>query len=535
MSNTSMPTDFNDLHRLEGLTAVSVMVEGAIPVLSVLSVPRIETSELREWPTPVPLPDNLPPVKALEAAMIPVPFQDWILDVADRMQAPPDYTAAAAVVAAGSAIGRACGIYPKRYDDWLEYPNLWGMVVGRPSLMKSPCIAQAISPLDRLVSDANRNFKQQLEYFEHQKAIAKVAKEVYFERLKKAVRAGNDTDPLIAEMPFAAPPVHRRFTTQDGTTEKIGEILVDNPRGILISRDELSGWWRSLDKTGREGDRSFFLESWNGKGSYTVDRIGRGTVEIAALCLSIFGALTPGPLSEYIYSANRAGIGDDGLIQRFQIAVYPDAPGTWVDVDRFPDTAAKKRVFEIFNRLAENDLYPTAEGGNPPALHFADDAQVLFTEWRYELETRLRGGKLPPSLESHLAKYRKMVPALALIFHLIETADGTASGPVSARAMIQAAAWAEYLETHAVRIYGTAAAPEMEAARQLMHRIDTGDIQDGASLREIHRNQWHRLDNAEAVRGGLSVLVDYGWLRIDKTKTGGRPTETIQLHESLKR
>ena len=41
------------------------------------------------------------------------------------------------------------------------------------------------------------------------------------------------------------------------------------------------------------------------------------------------------------------------------------------------------------------------------------------------------------------------------------------------------------------------------------------------------------LDNAEALRGGLSVLVDYGWLQVNKTNTGGRPTETIQGHESL--
>jgi putative DNA primase/helicase len=43
-----------------------------------------------------------------------------------------------------------------------------------------------------------------------------------------------------------------------------------------------------------------------------------------------------------------------------------------------------------------------------------------------DLEKRLRGD-LHPALESHLAKYRKLVPALALICHLV---DGGTAGRV---------------------------------------------------------------------------------------------------------
>jgi len=56
---------------------------------------------------------------------------------------------------------------------------------------------------------------------------------------------------------------------------------------MLVLRDELSGWLRALDKPGREGDREFYLEAWNGTGSYTVDRIGRGTIHIPTLTLGL--------------------------------------------------------------------------------------------------------------------------------------------------------------------------------------------------------------------------------------------------------
>ena len=61
------------------------------------------------------------------------------------------------------------------------------------------------------------------------------------------------------------------------------------------------GWFRSLDRDGREGDRAFYLEAWNGNKGFTYDRIERGTMDIAALCISIFGAITPGPLLSYVY------------------------------------------------------------------------------------------------------------------------------------------------------------------------------------------------------------------------------------------
>ena len=52
-------------------------------------------------------------------------------------------------------------------------------------------------------------------------------------------------------------------------------------------------------------------------------------------------------------------------------------------------------------------------------------------EWRADLENRLHKGDMAPALESHLAKYRKLVPALALINHL---ADGGA-GPIGRTAL----------------------------------------------------------------------------------------------------
>jgi hypothetical protein len=56
-----------------------------------------------------------------------------------------------------------------------------------------------------------------------------------------------------------------------------------------------------------------------------------------------------------------------------------------------------------------------------------------------------------------------------------EFAHGTGEGGVVGRkAALQAAAWCEYLETHAARLYSSAENPAMEGARTLLDRIRKG-------------------------------------------------------------
>ena len=55
---------------------------------------------------------------------------------------------------------------------------------------------------------------------------------------------------------------------------------------------------------------------------------------------------------------------------------------------------------------------------------------------------------MSPALEGHVAKYRKLVPALALINHLADSGDGL----VGIEALLKALAFSRYLENHARRV-----------------------------------------------------------------------------------
>src|SRR3546814_19951943 len=75
------------------------------------------------------------------------------------MQTPADFVGVSAMVAAGSVVGRKVGIRPMRNDDWQEVPNLWSCIIGRPGVMKSPAVKNALKPLSRLEATAADAFQ----------------------------------------------------------------------------------------------------------------------------------------------------------------------------------------------------------------------------------------------------------------------------------------------------------------------------------------------------------------------------------------
>ena len=261
----------------------------------------------------------------------------------------------------------------------------------------------------------------------------------------------------------------------------------------MVFQDEMSGLLMRLDTAGQESSRAFYLEAWNGQQSYTFDRMERGTVRIPRLCFSLLGGLQPSKLREYLRSAVYGGKGDDGLAQRLQMLVFPDIEPTWTHVDRRPDLAAFAAADAVFDRL--NTLDPVALGARMPFLDgtpvfcFDDAAQDLFNAWWSDLENNLRSSDNHPALESHIAKYRKLVPALALLNHLLVGKPGD----ITAQSLGRAILWQRFLLEHAKRAYAAVTSATMDSAKALSGHIQRGALHDGFTVREVYRHNWSLL------------------------------------------
>ena len=483
------------------------------------------------WQDPEPLGEELPAVPEFDLELLPKSLRALVEDTAERMQVPLDYPAIVSVLCLAGVTNRRALIQPKARDtSWTEVANLWGGIVAPPGLMKSPVFAAVTYPLKQMEAVWRAEYETELEDYQQEKEEAELRLAAWRDQFKAAQKAKDKVEPPCRPDSSIAAPVCRRLLTTDATLECLHKMLAENPAGITVLRDELTGWLAQLDKLGREGERAFYLSAWNGNTGHTIDRIGRGSVYVPACCVSIMGGIQPARLRTYLADALRDGPANDGLIQRFQVLIYPDPPAGWRYVDRLPNFTATQTAEKVYRRLIEIDA------SQPVRLRFAPDAQELFTVWLYELETKsLRNSELHPALVSHFAKYRKLVPVLALLFELADNAEAES---VSLEHTQQSAAFSEYLQSHARRIYSMNVSPEKRAAINLAHHLSNAWKHETGifSIRDVERNAWSGLTEPEDARKATSLLESAGWIRREKGNQGvGRPSEMYRINPKIKR
>jgi putative DNA primase/helicase len=180
------------------------------------------------WGDPLPIPSMLLPVEPFDAALMPAALGPWVTDIADRMQCPPDFPAVSAMVALSSVIGRKACIAPKRRDNWRVIPNLWGAVVGRPGVMKSPALAEAMKPLDRLQAVASDLHAEAMRDYSIKQKLEGMGGKATEDTAQKLVKAGKleEAKHLLteaADFEAARPPALRRYVVTDASVEALGK------------------------------------------------------------------------------------------------------------------------------------------------------------------------------------------------------------------------------------------------------------------------------------------------------------------------
>jgi hypothetical protein len=397
------------------------------------------------------------PLRHFTPEMIPEPIKLWTIDNCAHAEGSLNFGAVSAIIVCSNLVGMNCQVKPKCNGYWMVTPNLWGLLIGEPSKRKSPIASQFIKPLEKLEKQAKNLYKKQMAEYHKASNEQHIAQKVKNNALKKAYESGGEFELRLAkniDIPSIEKPFMERFIFNDTTSEKVGEIMSTNPRTLLIYRDELSGLFSTFSKAGREGDRSFYLEAFNGNSPFIIDRIGRGTIHIDKLSIGIFGTIQPDILSGFITSGN--GYSGDGFIQRLQLAVFPD------DIkrkyyDEAVDIHAKEKAYEIIERLATENYAQLAGSeldlDGTPYFSFDDKAQERFIAWYNS--TKLRVENEPDvHLQAHIGKYFGLLPALALTFFLIDkVAEVTRANAIDITYVELAIVWCEVLESHARKMY----------------------------------------------------------------------------------
>jgi len=472
------------------------------------------------WAAPamsIALQDTAPP-PALDLASVFSPeWVGWIEAAAEAKGAPPDYVAGALLSIAGALIGNARSGSP--WDSWKEPPVMNVALVGLPSAGKSPALDAVAVPLGELEASINDDWPQRRREYATAKAEAKLKREAWEAEVKQAVKDGL-TPPMMPASAEEPPPIgRRRIYSTDPTVAKAERMSAANPRGLILQRDELSGWIAGMDRfnSGAGSDRAFWLQA-NGGRPWTPDRVKDGDAEIAVphLTWSIVGTIQPDRLATLLLAGD-----DDGMAARF---LY-----IWPGPRRPSRPRAGLRTGGLAERLGRlHTLHWTAP--EPLAVAFDAKAQDNMQAWR-EAVAEMEAGAAGLFL-SWLGKLPGFGLRLATILaHLDWCEHGRGEPPavITGDAMARAC---DFLENYAVpmarRCFGEAALPEAERdsrrlARWLRQRTERPTVLNVQELRRMAGGPG--IPTAERLRAALAELAGLSIVREatpNRAGAGGR-------------
>lgn len=417
--------------------------------------------------------------------------------------------------ALAAAIGNSRRIRLKQ--TWSEPAIVWAVPIADSGQQKSPGFRAAT---------ANPRAVQRDKMREHEDAQAAfLATELRYQAAlsdwkRKSSRAHDP--PAKPEAPRA-----ERIIVQDATVEALAPLLRDAPRGLLLARDELSGWLRSFDayKSGRGGDVAHWLEWFHGQESL-VDRKGSGTTYIERASLSVCGTIQPSVLRVALGMEHFA----DGLAARLLLAMPPRTPHRWRDATVTEEVA--RAVDGVFGRLRGLEM----RDGGPIDVDLTPDARRAFIDFynSHGVEMDALTGDLAAcwsKLEGYCARF-------ALILHLVRVAAGDHEAgegdEIAEQDVVAAVRVTRWFCGESARVYGVLA--ETPAATDRRDLIELIRRRGGSITARNLRRANRRFTTTEAAAASLAQLVEDGiadWVDVTPGDQGGRPTRTCRLREHV--
>jgi hypothetical protein len=452
------------------------------------------------------------PVEAL-----PEPVRRFVDDGARAIGYDASYLALPLLCALAGAIGNTRRLWLK--NNWWVPPILWSLVVGESGTAKTPAFLASLRPVWAIQQKALARHVQQLQDYE-----------AVYSRWKKAKTAWERDKKTESDSPVEPPaPKAERYIINDVTVEALAPILCENPRGILLARDELAGWFGSFDRYVGKGRASSDVANWlsmfNAQG-FTIDR-KTGFPKIihvpqAAVC--IVGGIQPAIFQRALTQEHR----ESGLAARFLLAYPPRVTKQWTEADLDPNTVSQ--VASLFERLYALSFNKNDEGKPQPALaHLTPQAKDRWIEYFNHLNHEQVS--LSGDLAAAWSKLEEYPARLALVIHYIRWANGEVSDELLLdRESLEAGiTLVEWFKREAQRVY--AMLSETECDRDDCRLREWIEHKGGCvTSREVQQGcRW--LKDSGAAEKALEKLVGEGRGTWESSNPGQRrqPTRRFRL------
>ena len=357
--------------------------------------------------------------------------------------------------------------------------------MGDSGSSKSPAIELALRPIRQRQQKAIQLHRELIQDFEgdsllHERDLA---------AWKKSKTGGE---------PPEAPtkPIADRYWCDDQTIEALALMLQQQPRGMLLAKDELAGWLGGMDqyKGGQGSDVSRWLEMFGGR-QLIVDRKSgdHKMIYVPMASMSITGGVQPEVLAR---SLGRAYF-ENGLAARLLLAYPPRQKKRWTEADIDPDlelqmTALVEGLYALEPATDESgEVKPMVVGMTSPAKA----AWIEFYNDHASEQADLEG-----DLAAAWSKLEGYAARIALVVHFVRF---VASDPslTSSEAVDQASIDAgirlsRWFGSEAKRVYGLVV--ESDNDRDVRRLIEWIERRGGdATVRDVQQGcRWLKATGA---------------------------------------
>lgn len=306
---------------------------------------------------------------------------------------------------ASSLIGTSSVLHIKSGHGWYEPAILWTAGVEKTGKLKTPTFNTLFKPLLTLQRSADLEHKRGLRLWKEAKARAEKNKEEF-------------VDPE---------PVPKEFWIQDSTMEALAVLHEENPRGVLLYKDELDSFYAGQNKY-RQGGGGDDEQNWlsaNAGGPIKQRRMTRRT-GVSQSAISITGTIQPETLDKHLGgSKDTSGMNARWLYCATEMpSPYPTFKTVDVDLDLvitdlYKKLAAIEAKFEpVYNDEGEK----VGEDVKPWIYRFSQEALDYWTyNWHIPI-VREYDRESHPGIQAALSKYKGFCGRIALVLHLINYA-----------------------------------------------------------------------------------------------------------------
>ncbi len=458
----------------------------------------------------------VPAFTPFPADVLPEPIRGFVTEAAKAIGCDASYIALPMLSGLASAIGNTRRIALKR--GWTEPAIVWTADVGDSGTAKSPAMELALRPIRKRQHDAMKEHAEAVKQYAD--ALAMYERELAHWRKSKSDTA----PPAKPEAPIAD-----RCWTDDVTTEALAVLLQQNPRGLLMVRDELAGWFNFDRYAGGKGggDAAKWLEMFGGR-PMVVDRKTGGTLYVPRAAVSIAGGIQPEALRRALGQEHR----ENGLAARLLLTCPPRKPKRWTEADVDANTEAAVAV--VFERLYSLTPETDDDGDERPRLvTLADDgkrAWVAFYNEHADEQVNLSG-----DLSAAWSKLEGYAARLALVVHLTRWAAGDATlrdvARVDEASIAAGVVLARWFGDEARRVY--AILSETDDERETRRLVEWIERKGGTvTARELTHGLRAYRGDTDAAERALSALVAANmgiWESDAHGPRGGRPAQRFRL------